>query len=243
MQAIAQRLMSIRRAVEVIENLESTSVTIATSIAMSSFWLMPAIIRFRERHPEIDIRMLASDQPLDPRREAIDLAIHYGDGHWPGLVKYKLFNEEIFPVCSPSYLEQHPIDSAADLPNEVFIDVEAGISVCNCWNERFELAGVEPRDHRSSIHISNFDFAYRATCAGKGVALASTYGCTEMIEDGRLVKPLDVSAHTQLSEYIVTAEKYELSHAEKAVLETLTEYAADANNSSRSQHTGNTEAS
>ncbi|PRX20172.1 DNA-binding transcriptional LysR family regulator [Paraburkholderia sp. BL18I3N2] len=230
-QAIAQSLMSIRRAVAIIENLESTSVTIAASVAMSSFWLMPAIIRFRERHPEIDIRVLASDQPVDPRREAVDLAIHYGDGHWPGLAKYKLFDEEIFPVCSPSYLEQHSIQSACDLQNEVLIDVEAGLSICNCWDDWFELAGVEPRDHHSSIRVSNFDLAYRAACAGKGVALAWSYGCTEMIEDGRLVRPLAISVRTRLSEYIVTADNYELSHAAKEVLDTLMDYAAGTNSS------------
>jgi len=224
-QAIAQSLMSIRRAVALIENLESSSVTIAASVAMSSFWLMPALIGFRELHPDIEIRVLASDQPLDPRREAVDLAIRYGDGHWPGLIKTKLFDEEIFPVCSPEYLESRPISCPDDLLDEVLIDVEAGLSVCSTWDDWFALAGVAPQPHRSSIRVNNFDLAYRAACAGKGVALAWSYGVTELLRDGALVRPLDASVHTHLSEYIVTAEQYELSNAAQCVLDTLVEFA------------------
>lgn len=225
-QAIAQSLMSIRRAVTLIENLESSSVTVAASVAMSSFWLMPALIGFRELHPDIEIRVLASDQTLDPRREAIDLAIHYGDGHWPGLVKYKLFEEEIFPVCSPKYLETRDITCAADLLDEVLIDVEAGLSVCSTWDEWFALAGVTPEPHRTSIRVNNFDLAYRAACAGRGVALAWSYGASEMLRDGELVRPLDISVRTRLAEYIVTAEQYPLSEAAQCVLDALLEFAA-----------------
>lgn len=233
-QAISQSLISIRRAIAVIENLESASVTVAASVAMSSFWLMPALIRFRERHPQIDIRILASDQPLDPRREAIDLAILYGDGNWPGVVSHKLFEEEVFPVCSPSYLKDRKIESASDLVNEVLIDVEAGVSICSTWNDWFNLAGVQTHSHQSSIRVSNFDLAYRAACASKGIALTCAYGCAEMIEDGRLVRLLDVSVRTRLSEYIVAAGNNELSGAARAVREMLIEYASDTNRRTQS---------
>lgn len=147
-QAIAQSLVSIRRAVSLIENLQSSSVTVAASVAMSSFWLMSALIGFRKIHPDIEIRILASDQVLDPRRDAVDFAIRYGDGHWLGLVNYKLFDEEIFPVCNPKYLETREISCAEDPLGEVLIDVEAGLSVCGTWDDWFALAGVAPQPHR-----------------------------------------------------------------------------------------------
>jgi LysR family glycine cleavage system transcriptional activator len=229
-QAIAQSLMSIRRAVSVIENLEKTGVTIAASVAMSSFWLMPLLIDFRDQHPDIDIRILASDQSVDPRREAIDLAIHYGDGHWPGLVKHKLFDEEIFPVCSPDYLKGRTLTSAADLLDEVLIDVETGLSVCSTWEKWLDLAGVECGQPSSSIRVTNFDLAYRAASAGKGIALAWSYGANDFLREGRLIRPISQTVRTHLSEYIVTAENYPLTLAAKYVLDALLAYANNTSN-------------
>lgn len=83
-----------------------------------------------------------------------------------------------------------------------------------------------PEPHRTSIRVSNFDLAYRAACAGRGLALAWSYGASEMLRNGVLVRPLDVSVRTRLAEYIVVAEQYPLSAAAQCVLDALLEFAS-----------------
>ena len=42
-------------------------ITVSASVAFSYFWLMPRLERFSARHPEIDLRVLATDQGVDLR--------------------------------------------------------------------------------------------------------------------------------------------------------------------------------
>ncbi|QCP49622.1 LysR family transcriptional regulator [Trinickia violacea] len=223
-QAIAQSLNTIRRAVTMIEALDTSTVTIAASNAMANFWLMPAIFEFRSEHPHIDIRVLASNSPVDPWHEPIDLAIRYGDGHWPNLTKVKLFEEEIFPVCAPLYLQKHDIRTVRDLMECELIEYDSDTAVSNSWDTWLENAGVQPGAVRKNLTLSNYDLVYRAACNGKGVALAWAYGVPQEDRETLLVRPLDISLKTGLCEYIIYADNEELSMPAKILLEWLTDF-------------------
>ncbi|WP_454805201.1 LysR substrate-binding domain-containing protein [Paraburkholderia fungorum] len=221
--AISQSLASIRKAVSTIEALETNTVTIAASVAMSSFWLMPALIDFRDKHPEINIRVLASDHGFDPRKDPVDLVIRYGDGNWPGLEKAYLVDEIIFPICSKAYLAERKIASLDDLFNETLIDLDDGMSCC--WDTWFERNGIEMRPARRAMRVSNHDLAYRAVCAGEGVALGWNYGIPRELRETLLVRPLDVQLRTGFSEYLTMTSLDDLSDGARTLVQWLVEYA------------------
>lgn len=223
-QAIAQSLNTIRRAVTMIEALDTSTVTIAASNAMASFWLMPAIIDFRSQHPDIDIRVLASNTPVDPWQDPVDLAIRYGDGHWPNVTKVKLFDEEIFPVCTPAYREEHCINSLKDLMVCELIELDSNITDFNSWDAWFEKVGAPHGALHKNLTLSNFDLVYRAACSGKGVALAWSYGIPDEARETLLVRPLDISVKTGLSEYIIYTESEELSTPARIFLDWLIDF-------------------
>ena len=79
--------------------------TVATSVTFASYWLMARIAKFRAAHPEIELRLYASSPVYDLAAEGIDIAVRYGAGEWPGVEATRLFGDEIWPVCSPRYLE------------------------------------------------------------------------------------------------------------------------------------------
>src|SRR5262244_2823471 len=58
--------------------------TVATTLAFSSFWLIQRIPDFRARFPDIELRIIASDAELDMRAEGIDVGVRYGSGKWQG---------------------------------------------------------------------------------------------------------------------------------------------------------------
>jgi LysR family glycine cleavage system transcriptional activator len=221
--AISQSLASIRRAVSVIEALETNTVTIAASVAMSSFWLMPAVIAFRTLHPEINIRVIASNQPLDPRKEAVDFAIRYGDGNWPGVEKVRLVEEIIFPVCSREYLKNRTITRMEDLFGETLIDLDDGISCC--WESWLEAQGVDIQPARRAIRVSNHDLAHRAVCANEGVALGWNYGIPRDVRETILVRPLTATLKTGYSEFLTMTSRDDLSDSASTFLGWLVEYA------------------
>lgn len=205
-RAICQSLVSIRHAVQDIERLNSSQVSISASLAMSSFWVMPAILKFKQLAPQINISILANDHVLDPSREAVDLAILYGDGEWPNLKVHKLFDEVIFPVCSPQYAAEQCIESIKDLSRCTLIEVVTVDSVCGSWEEWFSQAGLPGTFSQvPTLKVSNHDLAYRAAEAGQGVTLAWNYGPQEILRNRRLVRPLEHYVATGMAEYLVSA--------------------------------------
>ena len=66
--------------------------------------LAPAIPRFQERHPEVEIDITISDQPLGAIEEGIDLAIRIGPLDESSMVARRICNLERVICASPAYL-------------------------------------------------------------------------------------------------------------------------------------------
>src|SRR4051812_13391803 len=52
-------------------------VTVTASIGVTGLWLLPRLTGFRERHPDIDVRIDANNSVVDLEVEGVDLAIRY----------------------------------------------------------------------------------------------------------------------------------------------------------------------
>ena len=64
----------------------------------------------------------------------MDVSILLGNGDWPGYDTTFLFAEEIFPVCSPRYLEQiGPIETLEKLATADLIDLSFDKSAWLNW--------------------------------------------------------------------------------------------------------------
>ena len=94
----------LRRAVDRIEDSARTdNVVIATiSPHMAAKWLVPRLTLFIERHPEIDLRIAASNTTVDLTTDKADIAIRYILGNNDGLVAEKLMDEAVTQMCSPA---------------------------------------------------------------------------------------------------------------------------------------------
>lgn len=77
------------------------TVTLSTTPAVAVRWLLPWVCMLRDSHPDIDLRIHASHEPVPLDGVTADIAIRYGDGRWPGLVADKLFDNTFIPTCSP----------------------------------------------------------------------------------------------------------------------------------------------
>ena len=53
------------------------ALSVTTTTALASLWLVPRLARFTRRHPDIDVRIAASNDTVDIEREHLDLAIRY----------------------------------------------------------------------------------------------------------------------------------------------------------------------
>src|SRR6266498_938678 len=79
--------------------------SVSTLDSFAAQWLVPRLFRFRRAHDDIDVRLSTSEKLADFISDGIDIAIRYGQGHYPGVEAELLMQEDLSPVCSPKLLE------------------------------------------------------------------------------------------------------------------------------------------
>jgi len=200
----------LRRAVDRIEDSARTdNVVIATiSPHMAAKWLVPRLTLFIERHPEIDLRIAASNTTVDLTTDKADIAIRYNLGNNDGLVAKKLMDEAVTPMCSPAlYHGDQPIRTPGDLRHHTLIHDETLIRHwpgSSGWSEWLALAGVPEFDYSAGLHFDHSDNCVDAAIAGSGVVLGRRSMSSRDLEQGRLIAPFDLDLPFRGGIYSVT---------------------------------------
>ena len=178
--------------------------TVSVLPSFAAGWLVPRLGRFRQRCPDVDLRIDPTATLTDFRRGDVDLAIRYGRGRYPGLRADWLMREEFYPVCSPRLLEGPvPLRDPADLVHHTLLHDEATVD----WRTWLLAAGVEGVDAERGITVTDSSMLLRAAIAGQGVALARSVLADDEIASGRLVRPFDVDVPAEFAYYLAYPEE------------------------------------
>jgi len=175
---------------------ESGAITVSLDPSFAAKWLVPRLDRLRAAHPDLDVRLDATDKLVNFQRDNVDLAIRYGGGNYPGLEAERLLSEEIFPVCSPNLREgPAPLAQPGDLRHHTLIHLEWDSENVTAPNWRMWLlaAGIHDIDFTRGPVFSMTTLALQAAIEGLGVALASSFLVADDLAAGRLVVPFDLS--------------------------------------------------
>ena len=90
--------------------LEETSTHILTLHVYATFairWLLPRLVRFEEKCPEVQLRLHTSQSDVNLDQNDIDASIMIGQTTNSDLHYDLLFDAEMFPVCSKRYLDRN----------------------------------------------------------------------------------------------------------------------------------------
>lgn len=163
------------------------AITLSTTPAVAVRWLLSWVCMLRDAHPNIDLRIHASHEPVALDGVTADIAIRYGDGRWPGLVAEKLFDNTFIPACSP-HLGLH---DAAELAKHSLIHFrnQAVVSVPIDWAVWQKKAQVPGLDVGAGLVFSDETHAVSAAIGAQGVALMSRQLIEDELREGRLVQP------------------------------------------------------
>lgn len=175
--------------------------TVSVLPSFASKWLVPRLGRFRDRHPEIDVRISPSIQLTDFQRDDVDLVVRYGKGEYAGLHSVRLMTEDIFPVCSPALLEgTNALSKPEDLRHHTLLHDDAYVD----WTMWLLVAGVKEVDPRQGPFFTDSALVIQAAAEGQGVALARGALAAGDIAAGRLVKPFDIAIPTKYAYYVLS---------------------------------------
>jgi LysR family glycine cleavage system transcriptional activator len=176
------------------------ALTVSVLPSFAAKWLVPRLGRFREHHPEIDVRLSTDHQMVDLTREDVDVAIRYGQGDYPGLDCVRFLGEDVFPVCSPRLLQgRHPLRKPDDLRFHTLLHDDFRID----WRLWLLAAGVKGVDPDRGPAFTDSSMVVQAAVEGQGIALARSVLADQDLACGRLVKPFDVSMPARWAYYIV----------------------------------------
>jgi LysR family glycine cleavage system transcriptional activator len=175
-------------------------VSLSTFASFASLWLIPRLQAFQRDHPDIDIRVSATDAMADLDDPELDIAIRYchPDAAPPGAVR--LFGEVMTPVVSAGMAEQArnglapPLKLPADLVRHTLLeeDDQRPSAEYLSWRYWLQQQGQPQLQPLRWIYL-NFTYQQiQAALAGQGVALARVALVYESLMRGELVEPFGV---------------------------------------------------
>lgn len=192
---------------QAMHDLESTkarrSLTVSTVATFAASWLVPRLGRFKQLHPDIEIRVEATSELVDLRRDRVDVALRHGLGDYPGLEVLPLMAPVLTPVASPGFLKAHGavIHEAGDCLGYPLLH-DGDRADWPLWLKAHGVAD-DLRAERGSAFDDDF-LLIRAAEAGQGLALVPQAYAQEEIAAGRLIQVLDKPWPARFAYYAVT---------------------------------------
>jgi LysR family glycine cleavage system transcriptional activator len=179
---------------------------INSSASFAATWLVARIGRFKQHHPEIDVLLDAGGSEADLWRTNVDAAIRWGRGDFSGLSATLLFEEEVFPVCSPTLIQDRaPISVPQDLRHHTLLHLEwnAELSTWPDWEVWLSAAGVRTVETTRGVWFNQMSMALHSAVLGQGVALTTRAIAADELEAGRLIAPFETSVQTPFGYYFL----------------------------------------
>ncbi|WP_138473059.1 LysR substrate-binding domain-containing protein [Poseidonocella sp. HB161398] len=186
-ELIRDEIERITVATEQMRGLSSfTVLNIRVAPTFANKWVLPRLPDFIEKHPDIELRLDATNDPPDFTRENIDLEIRHGAGDWRGMYVECLADEQVQVLCAPEYAAPASLD-IEDLPDHRLIHSVKNVTQ---WARWFELQGYAPDKPLCRTLFDRAHMSIDMAASGLGIALESRLTASAELASGRLVCPM-----------------------------------------------------
>lgn len=180
--------------------------TITSTQAFCALWLMPRLYKFTQAHPEVNIKILGSNQVEDLKKKHIDLAIRFSTRDLQSddnqmVIEY-FGDDAAYPVCPPKLVENGFIKTPQDLLKCRLVSLANEKLVT--WKKWFEVAGVTGyENHIEKTEVTSSDMAISAVLGGNAAALVASCMFKPYVESQQLIIPFDVKHPVEFNRYLV----------------------------------------
>jgi LysR family transcriptional regulator, glycine cleavage system transcriptional activator len=172
-------------------------VAVSTFASFASLWLLPRLHGFQARHPDIDLRISASDAMVDPDDPDIDAVLRYvhPDQAPPG--GEVMFGEVLTPVIGAAAAEAiaagrlPPLRTPADLAAHTLLEEDDHRASAEylSWRHWLRTQGQPGLEPRRWIYL-NFTYQQiQAAIGAQGIALARIPLVHDLLARGELIEP------------------------------------------------------
>ena len=194
-EALAQAVAELRN------HGQAPHLTVGATPTFVSRWLMPRLQSFLTRHPEIDVRLVASGQLINASAREIrsedaaesnvdaDIEIRFSNGRPEGQNVDLLFTVEVVPMCHPRLLKgPSPLRTPEDLSHQTLLHGDARVAdrTRSAWARWLKRAGVSDVDPRRGLQLDHSTLALEAAADGLGVTLAMPLLAAAELAEGKV---------------------------------------------------------
>ncbi len=175
---------------------ENKRLIITVEASFATTWLVPRLEDFRSRYPGINVLIDSSQRIVDLAHSEVDIAIRYGVKSDENLIVQRLFDDLVYPACSPSLAAGPPpltaIEQLAQTPL-IHWDMSQ-LPWANAtrrwfdWGEWVKHFGIKGVDVSKGLRFSDYGLAVQAATSGQGVILASWPILKDPLDAGLLVQ-------------------------------------------------------
>ncbi|WP_420992118.1 transcriptional regulator GcvA [Cupriavidus sp. 30B13] len=202
-QAVSGALGLIGQATAAARTAAAPQLAVSCTPGFAAQWLVPRLGAFEARHPQVDIRIKASNQVADFARDGIAFAVRHGRGRYPGLHAHKLFDDDLTVVSAPALLRRRRAKPAR---REVAAQVLLHDEHRGDWGLWLADAGLPAALARKGPVFTDSNGVIEAVRAGNGVALVPRALVRQDLAARRLVEWFGATAPSGLAYYLVYPE-------------------------------------
>jgi len=177
------------------------TLVLSTLPSIAKMWLSSRLMRLRDALPDISVEVRTSRELANLDTDGVDVALRIGRGNWPNLRSELLFEEYVFPVCSPEFLERHRTLLEENLAGAPLI-----LEDVDLWPNWFAAVGLRPPPFYRGPTFDDSALTVEAAAAGLGVALVRRLHAQEALASGRLVRISPIQVKDTYSCYLVWRE-------------------------------------
>lgn len=182
--------------------------------------LLPLLLEFAQRYPEISLDMDYTDRRLNLIEEGFDLSVRITDHLEPGDIARKLGTCRVLAVAAPDYLARHgrPLHPA-ELKHHECLTYTGDTHNTTWW---FQVEGrLEPIHVRGRINANNGEALLNAVAAGMGIALQPDFIAESALAVGTVEAILESFGPPELGIYALLPSNRYLPYRVRVLIDFL----------------------
>ena len=173
---------------------ETNSLTILSSLSLASVIVAPVLGDLQRNHPELNVRVLSSCEPIETTHEEFDIALQYGPSELTAYTVEFIADEAVYPVCSPSFAARLPTPiTPADLARLPLLHVDYDDPSWTTWQSFLVSTDAGDPDHGNALVFTSYQVCLDVAERGEGVALGWERSVRPRLDAGTLVRIPDIT--------------------------------------------------
>ncbi|WP_298773492.1 LysR substrate-binding domain-containing protein [uncultured Shewanella sp.] len=170
----------------------STDIVISTPPGFAIRWLFPRLLAFNREFEHIKVTVNTVSDPLKFNLYHANVGLFYGEKDIEYVKSAPLFEEHLFPVCSPDFIKQHDLklplnsDALKKLMTLPLLGEESTFSNRDTWSDWAHSKGL-PFSSKQPLRQSLSNITLQLAELGHGVAMGRTSLVVDALSRGLLV--------------------------------------------------------